>query len=143
MSAEQTEIEIDDDIIVTLSDYLDGALPADQRADVEARIANDPAWKTAHTEIVETRNALSGMQKARAPESFAQDVTSTIHKRSQGRFFGRKTFGDRVPFGVLLIVAMLGLAVIAYVLWSSPTGSLKVNRDKPPTPAGSGVVDTP
>jgi anti-sigma factor RsiW len=140
---EATETEIDEAIIVALSDYLDGALPADQKAEVEAKIASDPQWKTVHDEMVETRKALSGLQKARAGESFAQEVTATINQRSEGRFFARRTFGDRVPLGALLIVALLGLAVIAYVLWSSPTGSLKVDRDRPPTPAGSGVVAPP
>lgn len=135
--------EPDDEMFAALSDFLDGALPADQAKDVEARIAGDPQWRAAHAEMVETRNALSGLQKARAPASFAHAVTETIHRRSAGRFFARKTFGDRVPFGAILIVALLGLAVIAYVMWSSPTGSLKVAPDRRPTPAGSGVVDTP
>lgn len=139
------EPEIDDEVIVALSDYLDGALPPDRRAEVEGKIASDPVWKSAHAELVETRTALSGLQKARAPESFAQDVTATIHKRSAGRFFARRTLGDRVPLGVLLLVALAAFAVIAYVLWSSPTGSLKVDRDPPPRAPGSAapLVDHP
>jgi hypothetical protein len=58
--------------------------------------------------------------------------------------FARKTLGDRVPFGVLLVVALAGLLVIGYVLWSSTTGSLKVDRahDRPPA-AGSSAVAPP
>ena len=40
--------------------------------------------------MVETRKALSGLQKARAPGTFAKDVTDTINKRSGGRFFARR-----------------------------------------------------
>ena len=138
-----SETEVDDAIVIAVSDYLDGVLPADQKAEVEAKIASDPEWKTVHAEMIETRNALSGLQKARASESFAREVTDTLHKRSAGRFFARRQLGDRVPFGAILAVALLGLAVIAYVLWSSPTGSLKVNHERPPTPAGSGVVAPP
>src|SRR5688572_12062499 len=116
-----TEPEPDDEIVAALSDYLDGTLADDRRRDVEAKLASDEAWKRTHAELVETRNALSGLQKARAPASFAQEVTSTIHARSAGRFFARKTLGDKVPFGVLLVVALFGLLVIAYVLWSSST----------------------
>jgi hypothetical protein len=72
------------------------------------------------------------MQKARAPAGFAADVTSTIHKRSAGRFFARRTFGDRVPFSALLVVAVLGLLVIGYFLWASETGSLKPAPDRTP-----------
>jgi anti-sigma factor RsiW len=147
MSVGKTETEagteIDDEIIVALSDYLDGALTGDRKTEVEAKIETDPTWKSAHAELLETRHALSGLQKARAPATFGQDVTATIHKRSAGRFFGRKTFGDRVPFGALVVVAVLGLIVIAYVMWASSTGSLKVDRDRRPPTGGSGAIVTP
>jgi anti-sigma factor RsiW len=137
--SDQTE---DDEIAATLSDYLDGVLSAEHKCDVEARLASDEVWKRTHAELLETRDALSGMQKARAPASFAQEVTATIHARSAGRFFARKTLGDKVPFGVLLVIALLGLGVIAYIMWSSSTGSLKVDDQRPSKP-GSAVVDKP
>ena len=61
-------------------------------------------------------------------------VEDIIHRRSAGRFFGRRAFGDRVPFGVLLVFALAALAVLAYFLWSSPTGSLKREREDRPKP---------
>lgn len=132
--------DIDDAIIVALSDYLDGALSGEAKADVEAKIASDPAWKTAHAEMVETRDALSGLQKARAPSTFETNVTEKINKRSAGRFFARKTLGDRVPFGALLVIALLLLIVIAYVMWASTTGSLKVDHPTaPPHHSGSAL----
>ena len=91
----------------------------------------------------EVRKALSGLQKARAPDSFAQDVTSTIHKRSAGRFFARRTFGDRVPFGALAIAAVLGLAVIGYLMWPSQTGSLARQLEAAPAQHGSGLQLAP
>ncbi len=123
------EDEIPDDVIATLSDYLDGTLPADERAAVDNKLATDELWKRAHTELMGTRGALSTLKKARAPATFDQDVTATIHKRSAGRFFAQKTFGDRVPFGAVLVVALLALAAIGIVLWSSQTGSLHGNKD--------------
>lgn len=120
--------DTEDDIIAKLSDYLDGEGSADERADIANKLETDDEWKRIHGELVETRKHLSGMQRARAPDAFAREVTSTIHKRSAGRFFARRTFGDRVPFGALLVVAVLVLAVVGYVMWSSQTGSLKVDR---------------
>ncbi len=145
MTTEANEADVDEEIIVALSDYFDGSLPAAKKTEVEAKIANDPAWKAAHAEMKEAREALSGLQKARAPETFTEDVTSTIHKRSAGRFFGRKTFGDRVPFGAILIVALIGLGILAYVMWRSPTGSLRGDKDHatPPPHGGSAIVDKP
>ena len=129
----------DDEMIATLSDYLDGVLPADRHAEIETKLKTDPAWQRTHDELRETRDALSGLQKAHAPQAFAEHVTTTIHKRSAGRFFAKRTFGDRVPLGVLLVIGVIVLAVIGAILWSSPTGSLKP-EDEPTKPQGSGEV---
>lgn len=129
----------EDEAIATLSDYLDGILPADRVAYVKEKLANDPLWKQTHEELREVRNNLSGLQKARAPEKFNEDVTATIHKRSAGRFFAKRTLGDRVPLGVLLIVGVIVLVIVGAILWTSSTGSLK--RDKHGTePQGSGAI---
>lgn len=126
--------DVSDDVIIAVTDYLDGNLTGAAKADVEAKIKSgkveDRAWKQTHDEMVEARDMISGIRKQKAPETFVEDVTSTIHKRSAGRFFARRTLGDRVPFGVLLIVAAIALGVVGYLMWSSPTGSLKVA--KPP-----------
>jgi anti-sigma factor RsiW len=121
-----------DEIIAAVSDYLDGALPPERRAEVAGKIASEPDWKRAHDELASTRDALSGLQKARAPMSFDQEVTGTIHRRSAGRFFGRRTLGDRVPFGVLLVIALAILIPVAYVMWRSTTGSLTRGPERDP-----------
>jgi anti-sigma factor RsiW len=120
--------DVDDETIIKLTDYVDGKLSAAERADVEKKIASDPTWKRTHDEMVEAKKMISGMRKAKPPETFVEDVTGTINKRSGGAFFGRRTFGDRVPFGVLLVVAIIALAVIFFLMRSSPTGSLKVDK---------------
>src|SRR5579883_3181117 len=109
MTAADDIPEIPDEVIAKLSDYLDNALPAAERAEVDQKLAADAMWQRAHADMVGTREALSGLQKARAPVNFAQDVTSTLHKRSAGRLFARQMFGDRVPFMVLVVVAVIGV----------------------------------
>ncbi|HSD87264.1 MAG TPA: hypothetical protein VLB44_07105 [Kofleriaceae bacterium] len=126
--SELTIDEVPDDVIATLSDFLDGVLPEADRPAVEHKIADDPVWKFAHEELAGTRSAVKTLKRQAAPQTFDQDVTSTIHKRSAGRFFARKTFGDRVPFGAVLVVALILLAGIGYVLHSSQTGSLRKDR---------------
>jgi anti-sigma factor RsiW len=142
-----TEEHVDDEMIGKLSDYLEGRLPDAERAEVDQKIAGDPAWKQTHDEMLETmretKDAISGLQKARAPSAFTQAVTQTINKRSAGRFFARRTFGDRVPFGVLLVVALILMVAVAGVLWQSSTGSLKLDRDKPDGSQGSAMLDRP
>jgi anti-sigma factor RsiW len=139
--------DIDDEIIVALSDYIEGTASDEEKKRVADKIATDPKWKAAHDEMLEGKEAtstLSGLRKARAPANLAEDVTGTIHKRSAGRFFGKKTFGDRVPFTALLVVAILGLAAIGYIMYTSQTGSLKVDKSKdtPPPPPGP-VINQP
>jgi len=132
--------DIPDEVIEKLSDYLDGALAPDAKADVDKKIAEDETWKRAHDEMVETRGFLSGMQKARAPVTFANDVTETIRKRSANSLFARKTFGDRVPFNALVVVAMIAILVIAWMMWSSATGSLKGNQPQTGSDPGSATT---
>jgi anti-sigma factor RsiW len=128
------EDDIDDEIVAKVSDYLDGLLKGAEREDVAKKIENEAAWKQTHDDMVENRKFMSGMQKARAPETFTNEVTDTIHKRSAGRFFARKTLGDRVPFNAILIIAIIALAAVGYLMWSSQTGSLKVeNKAQPAT----------
>ena len=136
--------EEEDEVIAKLSDYLDGA--AANRAEIEAKIASDPDWKRLHDEMVESTAAakqLSGLRKAHAPVTFTEDVTGTIEKRSAGRFFARRTLGDRVPFGALLIVALIGLGIIGYVLWSSSTGSLTTDKDGEHHDGSAQIVPAP
>jgi anti-sigma factor RsiW len=134
---ESSDDDIPEDVIVKVTDYLDGKLTGAAKAEVEAKIAStDPAdkvWKTTHDEMREARDMISGirLKTAKAPDQFVEHVTETIHKRSAGRFFARRTLGERVPFGVLVIIALVALGIVGYLMWSSPTGSLKV--EKPPT----------
>lgn len=136
--ANEGEPPIDDEIIAAVSDYLDGALPPARQAEVGRKVDSDPDWKRAHAELVTTREALSGLQKARAPGSFDQEVTGAINRRSAGRFFGRRTLGDRVPFGVLLVIALAILIPVGYVMWASMTGSLKRTPAQDPAGEASG-----
>jgi hypothetical protein len=92
-----------------------------------------------------TLSALKGLDKAPAPTALGKTVEETIHRRSAGRFFGRRTLGDRVPFGVLLTVALITLLVVVALLWSSPTGSLRMEREgpAPPPPAAREALPRP
>jgi hypothetical protein len=135
--------EPDEAIVVAVSDFLDGLGSEQVRAETAAKIASAPAWTQVHADMLDTRKALSGLQKARAPATFATDVTSTIHKRSAGRFFARRTLGDRVPFSVLAIFAVLAIAALGFMMWSSQNGSLERSHEPGPVPDRTPVVPTP
>ena len=130
------DADVDEEVIIKVSDYLDGSLAGSERAEVAKKIESDAIWKRTHDEMVEARKMISGMRKAKPPETFVEDVTGTINKRSGGAFFGRRTLGDRVPFFMIFIVAIVALAVIFFLMRSSSTGSLKVDKkhDTPTQP---------
>jgi hypothetical protein len=133
----------DEELDAKLFDYHEGTLSPAERAEVERLLAargetvepaeQDESYKSGLQQLKATR--------APAPSSFTSDVTDTIHRRSAGRFFGRRTFGDRVPFGVVLIVGLVIALVVAGILWSSSTGSLKVRRDPAPSAPPAGARD--
>jgi anti-sigma factor RsiW len=140
-AAEQTDSD-EDARIAALSDYLDGTLSAAKRSEIEQKIKDDAAWKQTHEELLETRDKsmISGLIVARAPGDLTEKVTNEIRSRSAGRFFARRTFGDRVPFSALLVVALIAIVVIGYFMWSSQTGSLKIDKRGSATEQGSQSV---
>ncbi len=117
-----------------LSDYVEGTLSSAERLELEAKLAADPALREQLEETREAHAALRSLNKTPAPDELGKKVEDLIHRRSAGRFFGRRAFGDRVPFGVLLIVALVALIALAVLLWSSSTGSLRLERKDAPRP---------
>lgn len=107
------------------SEYYEGTLDAQSKVALEARLSEDPDYQSAYQEFEKTMQMLSGLHKMSAPADFDKKVEETIHRRSGGRFFGRRAFGDRIPFEALAIVVMI-LAVSVYWLGrSSGTGGHK------------------
>jgi anti-sigma factor RsiW len=132
-----------DEIEAMLSDYRDGTLSAADHARVKEHLAGCEACRGEYAELERTLSALQGMKASKegAPPELAERVATTINRRSAGRFFGRKTLGDRVPFGALLVIALIVLGVTAAVLYSSATGSLRTRTAPEPAPIqGSGHV---
>jgi anti-sigma factor RsiW len=114
-----------EDIEAKLSDYVEGGLPASEAAAVEEHLRGCAACTEALAAVKQAVSALSGLHKIPAPPNFDREVAETIRRRSGGRFFGRRAFGDRVPLELLAILALgLGLALY-FFLRSSDTGSLR------------------
>ena len=89
----------------------------------------------------EYRQTVSQLVRVSAPTSFKHDVEETIRQRSGGRFFGRKAFGQRVPYEILaIIVLLIGLAAY-YVLRSSTTGSLRYEENNSAPHMAPGAKD--
>jgi anti-sigma factor RsiW len=114
-----------------LGDYAEGGLDEDGQRRVKEHLAECDACRADLAELEEAIRALSGLHKMSAPQDFDNKVAKTIERRSAGRFFGRKAFGDRIPFELLAVVALvLALAVFA-LLRTSATGTLDRKRGTP------------
>lgn len=118
-----------------LSDYVEGTLSLEERKEVEAHLARHPELAADLEAMREDRKKLESLNKTPAPEELGKKVEELIHRRSAGRFFGRRAFGDRVPFGVLAIVALVMAIAIAWLLRSSSTGSLRQEPEDKPRPS--------
>jgi len=133
MSSTETAGDEHEAIEAAFSDYYERSLSEAESQRVEQHLARCEDCQRAYQDFKETVGALSGLHKMSAPQRFEQSVEERIHRRSGGRFFGRKAFGDRVPYEVLAVIALIiGLAVF-FLIRSSGTGSLRYD-DEPEKP---------
>lgn len=130
--AEQNDDGEFDENAELFSDYYEGSLDATKKAEVDARMAADSSFAASYREFVKTMDMLSGMHKMSAPLDFDKRVEDTIHRRSGGRFFGRRAFGQRIPYELLAIIVMLLAGAMYWMSRSSPTGGHKFNSDESP-----------
>lgn len=88
---------------------------------------------------------LSRATRMPAPQKFEDLVTDTIRRRSGGRFFGPRRLGDRVPFVLLAVIALVLGLIVFFGIRASDTGSLryKPQSPKPPPPEVRQVVPRP
>jgi anti-sigma factor RsiW len=114
------------------SDLYEKSLPPARAKELEDHLASCDRCRAEYEKFREALGALSGLHKMSAPQAFDEQVAKTIHKRSGGRFFGRKAFGDRVPFELLALFGLV-LVVFVYVLlrWSV-TGAVHEPLKKSP-----------
>src|SRR4051812_6133315 len=131
-----------DRIGALMADVVEGTATPAVHADVKAHVATCASCKAELEELRAARDALKSLPPAAAPPDLGKHVEESIHRRSAGRFFGKKAFGDRIPFGALLVVALVALVVIVGLLWSSTTGSLRPEpkRHAPPPPGARDAI---
>lgn len=135
-----------DELEAMLSDYVEGALSEAEAAEVEAHIQSCSECAEAASELGKTVSALASLNRVAAPDEFPNEVAETIRRRSAGRFFGKRTLGDRVPLELLAIVALALALILYFLLRGSETGSLKPfgpEHQRPPIPESSQDILTP
>jgi len=118
------ESDIHDTTQQDFTDYYEQSLPAERRQQIADHLRECAVCQSAYAEFEQTLRALSGLHKMSAPQHFGDAVETTIHKRSAGRFFGRRAFGDRVPFSVLAIIALVIGLIVVFLMRYSAVGTL-------------------
>jgi hypothetical protein len=125
------------------SDHYERTLAPARQREVDAHLGTCAQCRVSYEKFRETLGALSGLHKMAAPDDLGSNVTSTINRRSAGRFFGRKAFGDRVPFEAIAVVALVVAVVLYFLLKTSSTGTLHepLEREKHERPADPGAQE--
>jgi predicted anti-sigma-YlaC factor YlaD len=104
------------------SAYLEGDLDPEQKRSVDQHLG---VCIQCRTELERFRSTIGrlGDLRAKAPRSLLPDIQQQIHRRSHGRFFGRRwlLFG-RIPFEWVSL-AMIVVMLVYYIVssQSSPT----------------------
>jgi anti-sigma factor RsiW len=106
------------------SDYFEKTLAPERTSALEAHLEACVRCRAEYDRFRETMGILSGLHKVPAPARFEREVEATIHRRSAGRFFGRKAFGDRVPFELLAAIGLLLIVAVVLLLRWSSTGAI-------------------
>ena len=103
---------VDDDF----TDYHDGALDPARRAAVEEHLLSCDRCRAEYDRFREAVAQVGLLGRAAAPRGFDHRVAEAIHRRSAGRFFGRRAFGDRVPFELVAALALAALVAIWFLI---------------------------
>jgi anti-sigma factor RsiW len=98
------------------SDYYDGTLAAARAAEVKSHLDSCARCQAEYERFRGAVSTLSGLKRASAPKHFDEKVAQTINRRSAGRFFGRRAFGDRIPYEVLGLLALAAVATLIILL---------------------------
>lgn len=122
----------DEAVVELFSEYYEGSLSNDKSASFADRLANDENFAAAYKQFEKTMELLSGMHKMSAPLNFDKKVEDTIHQRSGGRFFGRKAFGERIPYEILAVLVMLLAGAIFWMRHTSSTGGHRIDDSEIP-----------
>jgi anti-sigma factor RsiW len=119
-----------------LSAYLDDELTAEERVDVEARLATSPTLRAELDEVRETRDAVRGLPVRDAPAGFWDDVTARVASDNVVAIQSRRR---RVPIGWVAGAAAVAAAVIAVVVLP---GRTTVRPDPPAVAAQHGAASS-
>ena len=103
-----------------LSDYLEGEISEENRADLEKHLEGCTDCRQELDALKETLNVLSGFRKVEAPEDFESKVTNRLKRRSRRRDHDSSPLSHKIPFETICLIMLLILAAFYIMLYLLP-----------------------
>jgi anti-sigma factor RsiW len=123
--------------IELFSEYLDGELPAEQAAELEAHLEKCETCREELETLRKTLRGLAGLPPVPPPDQFARKVQQRIRRRSRGRFFGQESWLTRIPFEWISFVIIILMLLMYFMVIQE-----QVTRVKPDQGSGTGSGKT-
>ena len=109
-----------------LTDFLDGELPPERRAEIERRLESEPDLAAALAEAEAGRLLLGGLPAPEVPLDFARHARRRLKRKRafRPRRAGMERFGVEI-FAVVAAVAMFAVYLFLEIEQSRPLGPLR------------------
>ena len=133
-----------------LSDYLEGELTPEEKAEIDAELDRDPALQAELEELRRTLELLGRLPAVEVPDDFLQQVRQKIRRQRKSPFDIAFGLDRKIPFEAISMV-LIGILLTLYLLLvvlprertddlvSDPTKSIQtdagVKDARPPMPA--------
>lgn len=105
---------------VLFNAYFEGDLSESERAEFNARLTRDDAFRRDYEAFTELMGGLRQLPFTFAPDDFVDRVQSRIRTRSRGRFFAENYLGKvRAPYEVIAVI-MIIIMTTSYMMMGLP-----------------------
>lgn len=117
-----------------LTDFLEGELPPERRAEVERRLAAEPDLALALAEAEAVRRLLGGLSPAEAPADFARKTRRRLRRKRA--FRPRAVVVERFGIEIFAVVAAVTMFAVYFFLEAEQSKALGPLRDVAPVTRG-------
>lgn len=126
---------LSDQTVELMGAYIEGELDAEAAAAFEAQMESDPTLFAEVEAMRETVRQLSTLERPQAPEGFSADLAARMRTRS---VMARRA-GAGVEERWLQLLSLVGIAILAWLLWPQATVVVPEQREGSGSASESGA----